>query len=188
MRPAALTAAAFATWLIALGAFAAPASAGCKYSAGKPTEITDAQAQKAVVCLINKERRSRGRKALRVNKPLKRAARAHSRRMVALAGTDTPCFAHTCSDSGEPPLRERVTRTGYLPCGCRFKLGETIAYGHQAMATPRVIVRSWMASSDHRAVILTRGFRHIGVGAKMGSPYGNRDARTYTADFGVKRR
>ena len=30
--------------------------------------------------------------------------------------------------------------------------------------TPRSVVRAWMHSSGHRANILTRTFRHIGVG------------------------
>lgn len=50
-------------------------------------------------------------------------------------------------------------------CGLRL-VGENIAYGYP---TAKSVVRAWMASPGHRANILTRRYRQIGVGAARDS-------------------
>jgi uncharacterized protein YkwD len=46
-----------------------------------------------------------------------------------------------------------------------------------------------MHSPEHRANILNGSYRHIGVAAESGTPVAGRqrDAATYTTDFGYKR-
>jgi uncharacterized protein YkwD len=48
------------------------------------------------------------------------------------------------------------------------------------------VVQMWMASPGHRAVILTRGFRRIGIGRRSGA-LGSTRAIVYTADFSSRR-
>lgn len=48
-------------------------------------------------------------------------------------------------------------------------------------------MRAWMRSPGHRANILSRTFREVGVGIAIGAPTtagGVLDAGTYTTDFG----
>lgn len=135
-------------------------------------------ASKAVRCLINKRRNKHGLSALRPNGSLKKAAKRHTGKMVA-----SGCFEHQCS--GESDVVGRVTSAGYLPCGCSWQVGENIAWGKKGRSTPAAIVKGWMKSPPHRAIILTKGFDHVDVGVLPGKP-GSRHARaaTYTADFG----
>ena len=46
-----------------------------------------------------------------------------------------------------------------------------------------------MSSPGHKANILRRQFREIGIGIALGAPVdaGGLDGATYTADFGVRR-
>ena len=139
---------ALATLLFASLPAAAPASASLN-----PYE------QQIVKC-INKERAKRHLASLRVNAKLVSAARAHSADM----GTPQKYFEHA-SRSGESWDR-RIVRLGYSRSGYRvWKAGENIAWGSGLYSSPVAIVRAWMKSSMHRAVILTKSFRDLGVGA-----------------------
>jgi len=62
-------------------------------------------------------------------------------------------------------------------------LGETIAWGVGSDGTARSIVRMWLASPPHRATLLRRGFRYVGVGVATGSFSGYGGASIATADF-----
>jgi len=55
------------------------------------------------------------------------------------------------------------------------------------MDSPLYITRAWMNSTGHRANILNRGFRQIGIGIVPGVPTGSRRGATYTTDFGARR-
>jgi uncharacterized protein YkwD len=138
-------------------------------------------AAESVRCLLNAERRQRGLNALDTQGSLKRAAKAHTRRMIS-----DGCFAHTCP--GEADLPDRVTATGYLPCGCSWSVGEDLAWGMRRHSTPAAIVAAWMASDGHREIILTPDMKDVDIGVRRGKP-GNAGAAaaTYTADFGYRK-
>ena len=91
-------------------------------------------------------------------------------------------FSHT--SPGGATLLDRVRAVGYG--GRRVAAGEALAWAQGRLATPRAIVRAWMASPPHRAVLLGRGYRDVGVGVALGTPYGGATSRsaTYAADFG----
>jgi len=174
---------AFAALLLALALTPAGAGAAqCKGGDVSPAKLTDKRAAKAVLCLINKQRRSHHMKPLRRQHAQTKAAKAHNRRMVSRR-----CFSHRCP--GEPDLTGRLTKAGYLPCSCSWGIAENIAYGSGGAGSPRNIVDAWMHSSEHRANILNPSYRHIGVAAESGTPTAGRqrDAATYTTDFGYKR-
>ena len=153
---------------------------GCK-GAKKPAFKTKANvARKAVLCLIDKARRRRGKGDLKPSRSLKASSKRHSRKMV-----NSGCFAHQCN--GEPPLPTRVTKTGYLPCRCAWSVGENLAYGKAGSSAPAAIVAAWLKSPPHKAVLLG-GYNHGDIGVIKGAP-GNRNFKgaTFTMNFGAKR-
>jgi uncharacterized protein YkwD len=78
-------------------------------------------------------------------------------------------FAHVTPNGLDQ--RSRVARTGYLR-GCRrpAALGETIAWGSDVFGSPAELVKDLMASAPHRAILLDRRYRDIGVGLALGAP------------------
>ena len=64
------------------------------------------------------------------------------------------------------------------------RIGETIAMTTRCSA--RRVVRMWLNSRPHRAVLLSRGFRRVGVGRRVGR-LGARRACLVTADFASRR-
>ena len=145
--------------------------------AGNVAEVRD-----AVLCLHNRERTERGLPPLKEHAKLREAAEGHSDDMVA-----GRYFSHDAPDGDD--MVDRVLRTGYARGAAGWSLGENIAYGTGELATAAQIHRAWMRSPGHRANILRRQFREIGIGIALGAPV---DARgqagaTYTADFGLRR-
>lgn len=163
---------------------AAPASAGapaCAAAHSSPTEASTAQLEHTVLCLVNRERAARGLPRLRPNGKLDRAARGHSRHMAS-----ADFFSH--DSPGGASVLQRVKRRGYHGRS-GLLVGENIAWGSGSYSTPAQIVEGWMNSAGHRANILHRSFREIGVGVAMGAPrpVGGQPAATYTTDFGTRR-
>jgi streptogrisin C len=116
---------------------------------------------------INHARARHGAPPLRISSPLQRAARSHSNTMLR-----TGTFDHG-------NWYQRLRRHG-----ARGRtLGETIAWGVGSDGTGRAIVRMWLGSPPHRATLLRRGFRYVGVGVATGSFSGFGGASVATADF-----
>jgi uncharacterized protein YkwD len=136
----------------------------------------------AVLCLHNRERAERGLPLLREHAKLRQAAEGHSDDMVAGS-----YFSHDAPDGDD--MVDRILRTGYARGAGGWSLGENIGYGTGDLATAAQIHRAWMRSPGHRANILRRQFREIGIGIALGAPvdaHGQTGA-TYTADFGLRR-
>jgi uncharacterized protein YkwD len=136
----------------------------------------------AVLCLHNRDRAAAGLPALKENAKLRKAAVGHSGDMV-----ERRYFDHDEPDGDG--MVERIKRTGYVRPGEAWSLGENIAWGTENLATPAEIHKAWMNSAGHRANILRRSFREIGIGIVLGNPSVSpaRAGATYTADFGVRR-
>jgi uncharacterized protein YkwD len=161
-----------------LGAEAKKQEGPCPYEDAGAMEINAAQAAEAIVCLINKERASRGVGQLSSHGQLATAAQRHSNRMVRRS-----CFDHVCP--GEPGIAPRVRRTGYMDGASSMGIGENIAAIGGQRATPATTVKKWMNSPPHRETMLRGGFEHVGVGMSHGTPWGGRKGGgTFTADFG----
>jgi uncharacterized protein YkwD len=173
-RASRLAAAAVAAALVAVAAPAA-AHGACANSStrGASTE----QVREAVRCLVNAERAQDGLPALQASERLQSAAARHSADMV-----QRHFFQHV-SPEGRT-LTDRVKRTGYLGGADEWALGENIGWGTGSLGTPAAIVRGWMNSPPHRAVILSRRFREAGVGVARGVPAGAGDGATFTLDAG----
>ena len=172
---------AFACALLALPAQAGAAAkrTRCANTGITPTEANLETVRAAVLCLHNRERGLRGLPALKENTKLREAAEDHSHDMVS-----GQFFAH--ESPGGADMVDRILRTGYAG-GAAWSLGENIAWGTGNLATAAQIQRAWMNSSGHRANILRRQFREIGIGIAIGAPADAQDGATYTADFGVRR-
>ena len=156
------------------------ASAACDNTDARAGEASEAALAKSAVCLINKERARRGLRKLRLNSSLSAAARRHTLDMVS-----RNYFAHV-SKSGTDVV-DRLTQTGYIGGARSWTVGENLAWGTGKRTTPREIVSAWMASPGHRANILQRRFREIGIGVAFEAP--NRTsptAATYTTTFGAR--
>ena len=170
--------------LFAAGPAADQASAAgpCnKWGDKESNEITKGHARKAVLCLLNRERHSRGLSKLDRSRNLQAASQRHNEYMQ-----NHNCFSHQCP--GEASLTGRLQNAGWLTGGLtRWAYGENIAWGSGRRGTPKSIVNSWMNSSGHRANILSSTFDEIGVGYSKGtiSSKGANGA-VMTTDFGFK--
>jgi uncharacterized protein YkwD len=178
---------AVAALLVPAGAQAHPEAKtsqdGCANTNLKPTRANLELVRDAVLCLHNRERSRHGLPQLRENPKLRRAAERHTDSMVS-----ERFFDHT-SPSGSTMV-ERIRRTGYTKRARSWALGENIAWGSGSLATAAQIHRSWMNSPGHRANILQRSFREIGIGIETGLPVRLSVAQsgaTYTTDFGYRR-
>jgi uncharacterized protein YkwD len=136
----------------------------------------------AILCLNNRDRAARGLPALKENPKLAQAAIAHSTDMV-----QNGYFSHDAPDGTHS--WDRARRAGYMRPGQGWTVGENIAWGTDVNATPAQIHQMWMNSAPHRANILRRSFKEIGIGIVIGNPQVSpADAgATFTADFGVRR-
>ena len=123
--------------------------------------------ERAVIRAINRARAAHGLRALRAHRRLARAADAHTRAMLR-----ANAFSHGAFSS-------RVRR--YVSFR---RIGETIAARRRCSASG--FVSMWLNSAPHRAVLLSRGFRRVGIGRRKGSlGYGR--ACVITADFASRR-
>ena len=127
----------------------------------------------AIGCLVNKARTAAGLRGFTWSRSLGRAATRHARDM-----TRRGYFAHR--RAGGPSLTRRVRAAGFRG----RNVGEAIAYGCGSMATPASIVRAWLASPGHRAILLSGRSRvGIGVSGRPAVPCGGRGS-TYVLDAG----
>lgn len=148
----------------------------CASTTAAPAASNMAAMNAAILCLLNAERASKGLPALRSNGQLGRAARLMANLMVKRR-----FFSHDTPDGRD--VVDRVRPTGYIRGS--WSLGENIAWGSGALATPRSIVNGWMHSPGHRANILRAKFRDIGIGIRRGAPgRGLTGGATYVTDFG----
>jgi uncharacterized protein YkwD len=124
-------------------------------------------AESALLGQLNAVRAAHGLVPLRVDARLVRAARFHSREMIADGAFEHGAFAARMA-------RFRVT--GSLA-------RENLAWGTGARGTARGVVTAWLASPEHRANLLRPSFRRIGIGDLTGAFQGHAGARVITADF-----
>jgi uncharacterized YkwD family protein len=112
-----------------------------------------------VIELVNKERTSRGLKALKADIPLSKGARLKSEDM-----RDNRYFSHTSPKYGSP-FKMMTT------LGIKWQsAGENIASGYR---TPESVVNGWMNSPGHRKNILSTKWGKIGVGYAKGGKSGH---------------
>jgi uncharacterized protein YkwD len=133
-------------------------------------------AERGLIRAINHQRAAAGLHRVHASGRLNRAADFHSREM--LYGN---YFAHTSLNGS--PMERRVRRYRRSR-----SVGETLAMlggGCRRHIAGRV-VGMWMASPPHRAVLLSPGFRKVGIARRGGRLSGGRTCMV-TADFASRR-
>jgi uncharacterized protein YkwD len=124
------------------------------------------RAERSAIRHINAFRAAHGVPSVRPLRALNRAAERHSEDMA-----HGRFFSHTSSNG--TPFDRRVRR--YV--GARA-VGETLAWLTRRQGVGRDIVQMWIDSPPHRAILLERSFRRIGVARRHGM---------WTADFAGRR-
>jgi uncharacterized protein YkwD len=104
------------------------------------------------------------------------AARWHSSDMLA-----HDYFGHTSPTGGT--LYDRIVHSGFLTEGTWWA-GETLAWGTGTTGDPDSVVRMWLGSPEHRAILLSPLYRFVGIGRARGTFLGHHDADVWTADWG----
>jgi uncharacterized protein YkwD len=169
--------------VVALSLLAAPAAQAeqdCQSSNTAPGEASGRELKQATLCLLNEERGQRSLGRLHLNERLSHAARLHAADMV-----HRDYFSHD-SLSGASFV-DRIRRSGYLRSVRAWSVGENLAWGSGGRSTPESIVRAWMHSPAHKANILERRYREVGIGIVAGAPSGRwNDAATYATEFGFR--
>jgi uncharacterized protein YkwD len=147
-----------------------------------PPQLTADRAEQTVICLINKRRAHFHLRNLHASSQLAAAAEDHSVSMHTLH-----YFSHDSSSDGSPV--SRISSTGYMSGASSWMVGENLRWGTGSFASPKSAVAAWMASAEHRHVMLDGTFREVGIGVVPGSPLAaqENDAAIYTADFGFRR-
>jgi uncharacterized protein YkwD len=130
--------------------------------------------ERRVVRLVNRIRARHGLRRLKVSARLARAASNHTSDILR-----TGYLSHASSDG--TPMATRVRRY----TAARW-IGEDIAFTTRRRGVAGLVVRMWMASPGHRAVLLAPAGRRIGVGRARGSLAGARRA-VITADIASAR-
>jgi uncharacterized protein YkwD len=138
-----------------------------------------------VVQELNRVRAARGLPALRSTPSLATAARQHSAQMGQRG-----FFDHASADG--TPFWRRIERY-YGDRGFRsWAVGENIFWQSPATIAAASVVRSWLGSPGHRANVLSRSWRDVGVGAvslaRAPGVYGGSPVTIVTVDFGNRRR
>ena len=154
-------------------------AADCGNTDVLPTADNLAQIRAAVLCLHNQTRAAKGLPLLRENAKLDKAALGHSNDMVAEG-----YFDHTTP--GGTSFVDRIFAAGYVRRDGGWVLGENLAWGTGDLSTPDGVMTSWMNSPGHKANILKRAYREVGIGIKLGVPTDGTVGATYTLDFGAK--
>ncbi len=134
-----------------------PASAGASSSLGRQ-----------VLKGINAQRHAHGLRPLRLAGALGRVAGSHSRFMAHVRR-----LQHESADGTSATVRIRRAMRVH-------RSGEAIAFASDA----RAIVSSWMASPPHRKLLLSPGYRVVGVGVVRGT-YDSYRVLYATADLGA---
>lgn len=155
--------------ILAIGAMLALIAASATIAgARRPAPYGGERVERGILHDVNRFRARYGLPPVRYDRGLALAAGSHSRDMV-----HNHYFAHGAWVG-------RVRRSAHHA----GEIGEVLALrsyaprGHWAAQ----LVSQWIHSPDHRAILLGRGFRRIGVGLDRGW-FGGERATVATADF-----
>ena len=128
-----------------------------------PASAAQANPAHAVVTKVNSYRVANGLPPLRLSRSLSRSSYAYARHLM------------------------RANRFGHssrIRASSRFRmLGENLAFSWGKRRSARIPVGGWSRSAAHRAVLLNRKFRYIGVGRVAGR-FGSRRATIWVLHAG----
>jgi uncharacterized protein YkwD len=157
----------------------APSALACKGTSLRPTRANLTHVSAATLCLIEHERLAYRLQPLHSNNSLRRIGSKQASEMVIgdYFGDD--------SLSGWTPM-QRIEASAYAARTRSLSTGQNIGWGSGALATPAAMVRAWMLSPPHREIMLSGGYRDIGVGVAPAAPQRSTDGlpgATYVVEF-----
>jgi uncharacterized protein YkwD len=132
---------------------------------------------------INRVRAQRGLRPFRLSSGLTAAANQHSSSMAAKG-----YFSHS-SANGTSFWKRIAVFYGYRGYS-NWSVGENLLWSSPDVGAPAAL-RMWMTSAEHRANLLNREWREIGLAAVHAATapgiYGGDEVTVVTADFGLRR-
>jgi uncharacterized protein YkwD len=137
----------------------------------------------ATLCLIEREREAHHRGPLHSNSSLRRIAASQAKDMVV-----GDYFGDNSLAGGTP--WQRITASHYASGARSVSAAQNIGWGTASLATAAAMVSGWMLSPPHRQIILTGGYRDIGVGMAPAAPSSltrGLPGATYTVEFAARR-
>ena len=156
---------------LVLAFVAAPSTASAACPGQSDAGASATAQERAVLCLVNGARTSRGLAALAAPPSLAKAA---ARKSGDILRCDE--FSHEACGRDFTYWFDQV---GYHGCS----EGENIAYA--TYATPRTIFKLWMGSTGHRENIVG-DYREIGIGLRIGTMGNVHNAHVWTQEFGSR--
>jgi cysteine-rich secretory family protein len=146
-----------------------------------PATSCPSHGRPAFRCEVNAIRKAHHLVPLKPNLRLVAAARRQADDMVR-----RDYFAHVSPEGST--VEKRVRAAGYFRGTRSWQIGENLAWASGDATQPALIVRQWMTSPPHRAIILGRNFREGGAGIVAGLPVpGNEAGVTVDLVVGVRR-
>ena len=157
----------------------APSALACKGTNLRPTHVNLTRVTAATLCLIEHERLAYRLEPLHSNDSLRRIGSKQAGEMVIgeYFGDD--------SLSGCTPM-QRVEASAYAARARSISTGQNIGWADGAFATPAAMVRAWMLSPPHREIMLSGGYRNIGIGIAPAAPRKSTEGlpgATYVVEF-----
>jgi uncharacterized protein YkwD len=167
--------------LVVLGALVLVLAAPAGASSHRSTRLRGLAG--AVLTQMNSVRRAHGLAPLRASTQLTAAAASHSGEMAHVG-----YFSHSSADGSS--FWRRVLRF-YPRNGSRYwAVGENLLWSSPDISSTGAI-RMWMQSPEHRANLLSRRWREVGISTVHVSSapgvFGGGAVTVVTADFGVRR-
>lgn len=131
---------------------------------------------RAMICEVNYARGHVGSPRVGIDSRLSHSA-SHKARDIIACGV----FSHNACSR---PFTWWIAESYTARSRC-WLAGETIAWGSASLGTPREIFRGWMHSPPHRKAILSRSYREIGAGFRIGDLNGLSDVRVWVLHLGT---
>jgi uncharacterized protein YkwD len=157
----------------------AKATVACSNTTITPDAANLEVVRVTLLCLHNQIRANAGLPLLKDNAKLRKAAVGHSNDMVAEG-----YFDHT-SLNGDTFV-DRILDAGYAKRNDGWTIGENLAWGTGELSTPQAMMNAWMNSAGHKANILKKAYKEVGISVRLGVPTDAGVGATVTADFGAK--
>lgn len=132
------------------------------------------KARRSMRCFVNYARKRSGLRHLKKNRKLVWSAKRKSGDIIRCSFSHTACGRK---------FEYWILRSGYANSR-NLWAGENVAWGGGALGNVKTIFIAWMKSPGHRRAILSRTYRHLGVGVTKGKFRNYSGVRSWVLHFG----